>query len=145
MVSGVVVPTTIKLMSAANVTAYRLTGGRLGGKFLRGAPVLLLTTVGRKSGEPRVAPLLYLRDGDRVVVVASKGGMSRHPLWYHNIEANPKVEVEIGTEKTAMVARRATDAEKADLWPKLVAIYRDFDDYKGRTQSNITILILNRQ
>lgn len=132
----------VKLMSVANTWAYRASGGRIGGRFLRGAPVLLLTTIGRKSGQPRTAPLLYLRDGERIVVVASKGGMSRHPLWYRNVEANPDVEVEIGTDKMPMRARRASEEEKSALWPKLVAMYRDFDDYQARTERNIPVVIL---
>ena len=69
--------------------------------------------------------------------------MSHHPLWYGNLKANPEVEIEIGTEKAAMVARTATDDEKAELWPKLVAMYRDFDDYQARTERNIPVVILS--
>jgi deazaflavin-dependent oxidoreductase (nitroreductase family) len=79
----------IRLMSSANVWLYRLTGGWVGGRFLGGAPVLLLTTLGRRSGEPRTAPLLYLEDRRDLVVVASKGGMSQHPLWYRNLGVTP--------------------------------------------------------
>ncbi len=133
----------VKAMSKTNVWAYRLTGGRVGGRFLRGAPVLLLTTIGRRSGKPRTAPLIYLRDGENLVLVASKAGMSHHPLWYRNLEANPEVEVEIGTEKRKMVARRATDEEKAALWPRLVETYPDYDDYQARTERNIPVIILS--
>lgn len=135
----------IRIMSAANVWLYRVTGGRVGGKFLRGAPVLLLTTTGRKSGARRVAPVLYLRDGDRFVVVASKGGFSQHPAWYLNLEANPDAELELGRERIRVRAQRASDAEKAALWPKLTAMYRDFDDYQGRTARNIPVLLLVRR
>ena len=133
----------VRAMSAINTWVYRISGGKIGGRFLRGAPVMLLTMVGRRSGEPRTVPLLYLRDGEDVVIVASKGGMSHHPLWYGNLKANPEVEIEIGTEKAAMVARTATDGEKAELWPKLVAMYRDFDDYQARTERNIPVVILS--
>ncbi|HLK13049.1 MAG TPA: nitroreductase family deazaflavin-dependent oxidoreductase [Candidatus Binatia bacterium] len=132
----------IRLMSIANVWLYRLTGGRLGGRFLRGAPVLLLTTVGRRSGQPRTVPLLYLRRGDTLLVVASKGGMSRHPLWYRNLAANPRVEVEIGRERRAMTARRLDDAEKARVWPDLVAMYPDYAAYQARTPRNIPVVAL---
>ena len=81
----------IRLMTVANVWAYRLTGGRLGGTFLRGAPICLVTTTGKRSGQPRTVALLYLPDGDDVVLVASKGGMSKSPAWYHNMMANPEV------------------------------------------------------
>ena len=132
----------IRAMSAANTWVYRLSGGRIGGRFLRGAPVLLLTTIGRKSGRPRTAPLLYLDDGDELVIVASKGGMSQHPVWFLNLEANPDVEVEVGSTRRRMRARRASDEEKAKLWPRLVAMYRDYDDYQARTDRNIPVVIL---
>ncbi|RMF24988.1 MAG: nitroreductase family deazaflavin-dependent oxidoreductase [Deltaproteobacteria bacterium] len=133
----------IKWMSRANTWIYRATKGRVWGKWLHGAPVMLLTTIGRKSGQPRTVPLLYLRDGDDIVCVASKGGMSKHPLWYRNLEANPDCEVEIGGERMSMRARRASDEEKAALWPRLVAMYKDFDDYQARTERNIPVLILS--
>jgi deazaflavin-dependent oxidoreductase (nitroreductase family) len=133
----------IKPMSDLNTWIYRISGGKLGGRWLRGAPVMLLTTIGRKSGQPRTKPVLYLRNGDDVIVVASKGGMSRHPVWYLNVEANPNVEIEIGTEKTSMKARRATEEEKAALWPRLVEMYRDFDDYQARTERNIPVVVLS--
>jgi deazaflavin-dependent oxidoreductase (nitroreductase family) len=132
----------IRVMSTLNVWAYRASGGRIGGRFLRGAPVCLVTTRGRKSGEPRVAPLLYLADGERVVIVASKGGMAKHPLWYGNLVAHPDCEVEIGATKRAMRARTASAEEKAALWPRLVAMYRDYDDYQARTERDIPVVIL---
>jgi len=133
----------IRILSALNVWAFRASKGRLGGRFLRGAPVLLLTATGRKSGAARTTPLLYLRDGERLVVVASKGGFSSHPLWYHNVEANPHVQVELGGERRAMRAQRASEAEKQALWPRLVAMYRDFDDYQARTDRDIPVVILS--
>ena len=132
----------VKVMSNLNTWIYRASGGRIGGRFLRGAPVLLLNTTGRKSGQTRTAPLLYLEDGDRYVVVASKGGMSHHPLWFRNLEASPLVEVEIGRRKLPMTARRATTSEKETLWPRLVAMYRDYADYQARTERDIPVVIL---
>jgi deazaflavin-dependent oxidoreductase (nitroreductase family) len=134
----------IKVMSALNTWAFRASGGRIGGRF-RGAPVLLLTTTGRKSGQPRTAPVLYLKDGDDFVVVASKGGMSKHPGWYRNLEANPEVEVEIDRDRRKMLARRASDSEKTALWPRLVEMYADFADYQARTDRNIPVVILTRR
>src|SRR5512136_851856 len=98
----------IKLMSRLNTWVYRISGGRIAGRFPGGAPVLLLTTIGRKSGQPKTAPLLYLQEGGTYVVVASKGGMSQHPLWFKNLEANPSVEIEVGSRKIEATARRAT-------------------------------------
>jgi deazaflavin-dependent oxidoreductase (nitroreductase family) len=133
----------VKLMSNLNTAVYRLSGGRIGGRFLRGAPVFLVTTIGRKSGQPRTAPLLYLKEGNDYIIVASKGGMSQHPLWYRNIEANPEVEIEIGRDKFKARARRANEEEKKALWPKLVAMYRDYDDYQARTKRDIPVVILS--
>ncbi len=133
----------MKVMSVTNTWVYRLSGGRIAGRFPSGAPVLLLTTIGRKSGKPRVAPLLYLREGENVILVASKGGMPHHPLWYRNLEANPEVEIEIGREKRKMTARRATDEEKARLWPRLVSMYKSFNDYQARTKRDIPVIILS--
>ena len=135
----------VKVMSAVNTWVFRASGGRIGGRFRGGAPVLLLTTTGRKTGQPRTAPLLYLKDGDTYVLVASKGGMSHHPLWFRNLEANPEVEIEVGRDKLAMTARRASSEEKAALWPKLVAMYRDYDDYQARTERDIPVVILSKR
>ncbi len=135
----------MKPVSHFNNWIYRVSGGGIGGRFPGGAPVLLLTTIGRKSGQPRTAPLLYLRDEDnedRVVVVASMGGMSRHPIWYLNLEANPEVEVEIGRECSKMLARRATPEEKARLWPRLVDLYGSYETYQARTERDIPVVIL---
>jgi F420H(2)-dependent quinone reductase len=76
------------------------------------------------------------------VIVASKGGMSHHPAWYHNLATHPEAQIQIGSRVREMVARRASDAEKAALWPRLVAIYRDYDDYQARTDRNIPVMIL---
>ena len=133
----------LRFFSAANTWVFRLSGGKIGARFPGGAPVMLLTAIGRKSGRPRTAPLLYLRDGDNVVIVASKAGMPHHPVWYLNLEANPEVEVEIGSERTKMSARRASDDEKARLWPDLVAMYPDYADYQARTERNIPVMNLS--
>lgn len=133
----------MRVMSRLNAWLYRTSGGKIWGTWLRGAPIMLLTTTGRRSGEPRTAPLLYLRDGDDIVCVASQGGMSKHPLWFRNLEADPDCEVEIGSRKQKMRARRASDEEKASLWPRLTEMYRDFDDYQARTERNIPVVILS--
>lgn len=133
----------IRAMSALNIRAYRATGGKIGGRFLRGAPVCLLTMTGRKSGRRLTAPLIYLADGPRVVLVASKGGMARNPLWYENLVVNPRCEVEIGRERRTMIARTASAEEKQALWPRLVAVYRDYDDYQARTERDIPVVILD--
>lgn len=136
------VPRIMRWMSHANTWLYRKTGGRVGGRFLRGAPVCLLTTTGRKSGEPRTTPLLYLRRGDRVIVVASQGGMPKHPQWYRNLQVTPEVEVEIKKERLRLTARTASEAERQELWPELLKMYSDFEDYQSWTERVIPVVIL---
>lgn len=133
----------MRAMSAVNTWIYRLSGGRIGARWMYGAPIMLLTTIGRKSGQKRTTPLLYIEDGQRVVTVGSQGGMSRDPLWVKNIEANGNVEIEIGTKKRAMSARRGTKEEKAHYWPALCEMYPDYADYQARTMRDIPILILD--
>ena len=132
----------IKCMSRANTWLYRVSGGKVGSRFLAGAPVLLLTTTGRKSGLPRTQPVLYLVDEDRLVIVASKAGMAKHPMWYLNLCATPAVQVEVGDTATHYEARTADADEKAELWPRLVAMYPDFDSYQSWTERDIPVVIL---
>jgi deazaflavin-dependent oxidoreductase (nitroreductase family) len=111
-----------------NVPLYRLSGGRVGGKVGR-APVLLITTTGRKSGEPRTAPVLYLADGERLVLINTNAGNQRIPAWSLNLKANPEAEVEVGRKRQAVRARIATGEERAELWRKSNEQYAGFDDY----------------
>lgn len=131
----------IKWMSRVNTVLYRSTGGRVGGRFLRGAPVCLVTTKGRKTGRARTVPLLYLHDGDDVVIVASKGGMPEHPLWYLNLLDDPHATIEVGREHFDVTCRTATFEERARLWPELVGMYRDYDFYQARTDREIPVVI----
>jgi F420H(2)-dependent quinone reductase len=122
----------IRVGSAIQSGFYRLSGGRIGGKFLRGAPVGILTHVGRKSGQVRHTPLIYAPLGDTIVIAASKGGFTTHPDWYWNITANPDVSFQVGSEDTPMRARPATATERPDLWVHLDRTYRDFAEYRER-------------
>ena len=135
-----------RAMSSVNTWMLRRSKGRWGKTLVGtgGAPVCLLTTTGVKSGQPRTIALLYLRDGENVVVVASMGGMSHNPQWYGNLVADPKVTVEIGGEKHAMTARTATPEEKARLWPMLVDMYGGYADYQARTDRQIPVIICSR-
>jgi len=133
----------VKPMSHLNTWLYRASGGRIGGRWLYGAPIMLLTYKGRKSGRSMTTPLLYLRDGSDVVTVASKGGSANDPLWLLNLRANPDCEVEIGREKLRVRARVASADEKKTLWPKLVAIYPDYDAYQQRSPRDIPVVILS--
>lgn len=137
----------IKWMSSINVVLYRRTGGRLGGKwrvgsaFPRGLPVCLLTTTGRKSGEPRVSPLLFLEDGDRIILVASQGGLPKHPMWYLNLRANPQVTIQVKSRVRPMTAQVADPDERARLWSRLVDMYADFDNYQAWTDRTIPVVV----
>jgi F420H(2)-dependent quinone reductase len=131
-----------KRFTGLNNAIYRASGGRLLGSFY-GNPVLLLHHVGRRSGEERVTPLLYLPDGDDLVIVGSMGGTPKHPAWFHNLTAEPATEVEVGRERRAVRARVAEPAERARLWPRLVEHYPAFDTYQGRTQREIPVVILS--
>jgi deazaflavin-dependent oxidoreductase (nitroreductase family) len=143
-----IVPKALRVISRLNVWLYQRTDGRLGGKwrvgsaFPHGIPVLLLTTIGHKSGQRRTAPLLYIEDGERLVLVGSQGGMPRHPLWYTNIQANPDVEVQLKSQHLAMRARDATPEERAVLWPRFVAHYNDLADYQAWTDRVIPLVVL---
>lgn len=130
----------IKWMSRGNTWLYKTSGGRRGATFEK-APVALLTTTGRKTGQPRVSPLLFLRDGDRVIIAASKIGSEKNPLWYLNLKADPKVRVQIKKEVLDLQARDASDDERAKYWPRLVAMYPTFDDYQSWTDRQIPIVV----
>ena len=130
-----------KWMSRFNTFMYRRSGGEgLGGTF-QNIPVALLTTTGRKTGQPRVSPLYFLRDGDRVIVAASKVGAEKNPMWYLNLKANPKVSVQIKKEVLDLTAHDATDDERAKYWPQLVKMYPSYDDYQSWTDRPIPIVI----
>src|SRR5262245_14811211 len=130
----------IHVLSRINTWAYRVTGGRIGGTYLHGAPVLPLTVVGRKSGRPFPAPLTYLRVGDRVSGAASRVCFDQHPLWYLSLGANPDVEVQTGTAVRPMRARTADEPERSDYWRKLVAMNPDYGDYQARTTRTIPVV-----
>lgn len=121
--------------------AYRVTGGALVGTSGR-MPVLLLTTTGRRSGEPRTQVLSYLRDGDSYVLVASHFGRDWNPAWYLNLVARPRASIQIGRARIAVEARPATPAEKERLWPLLAGIEPLYPTYQRRTSRDIPIVIL---
>ena len=145
-----IVPKIMRLMSRANVWLYQRTGGRIGSTwrvgaaFPRGVPVLLLTVTGRKTGRKLISPLLYLADGETLVVVASKGGLPEDPLWFLNVRANPDVEVQVGAKIEPRRARVASPEERAALWPRLVEHYRDFATYQAWTERTIPVVLLEK-
>jgi deazaflavin-dependent oxidoreductase (nitroreductase family) len=135
------VGTAIKWMSKAQTWIFKKSGGKFGNKFLKGAEVGILTTIGRKSGEPRDSPLLFLPEGDRIVLVASQGGRATNPMWYLNLVANPRVTFQTKRGVVELIAREATDPERDEYWPKLDAMYADFANYRSYTDRKIPIII----
>ena len=130
----------VRGMSAVHRALYRVSGGLLGANV--GAPVLLLTTLGRKSQQSRTTPLLYLKDGDYWIVVASNAGDDRHPAWWLNLKANPVAQIQIGRVVNQVRGREATQMERDRLWPLLVGMYSVYDDYQRRTSRKIPIVFL---
>ena len=130
-----------KLGSGAHAGVYRATGGKLFGRMGK-SPILLLNTVGRKSGKRRTSPLLYAMDGEDFVIIASKGGASAHPAWYLNLMANPEATVEIEDREVRVKAEEADSEEKSRLWQKMVEMYPAYDDYQKKTEREIPLLIL---
>jgi deazaflavin-dependent oxidoreductase (nitroreductase family) len=133
--------TGLRWTGKLNVPLYRLSGGRIGGKVGR-APVLLLTTTGRKSGEPRTAPVVYLADGEKMVVINTNAGNARVPAWSLNLKANPEAKVELGRKRIAVRARIAEGEERAELWRKHNVQYSGFDDYEAKLDREISVIVL---
>jgi F420H(2)-dependent quinone reductase len=130
-----------KLGSGAHAGVYRATGGKLFGRMGK-SPILLLNTVGRKSGKKRTSPLLYVMDGEDFVIIASKGGASAHPAWYLNLMANPEATVEIEDREVRVRAEEADSEEKSRLWQKMVEMYPAYDAYQEKTEREIPLLVL---
>jgi F420H(2)-dependent quinone reductase len=122
---------------------YRASGGRIGHTIPGiGGRMLLLDHVGAKSGTKRTSPLLYFRDGENLVIVASKGGYPKHPAWYHNLIANPDSEVQVGAERRAVHAHVATAEERERLWPRAVKTYHGYADYQERSKGREIPLVI---
>ena len=134
-------------MSEANernkkiIDEFRANGGKVGGRF-EGKTLLLLHTKGAKSGQERVNPVAYVRDGERLVIVASKGGAPTNPDWYYNLIANPLVTVEVGTEKFQARPTVAEEPERTRLYDQMVAMMPGFDDYRRKTTRVIPVIVL---
>lgn len=133
----------LALITRVHRWVYRASGGRIGAN-LGGWRMLLLEHVGRRSGLPRITPLLYVEDGERFVVVASNAGDDRHPAWWLNLQARPEAGIQLGRDHLRVKARVATGPERERLWAKLRASYRYYDDYRERTQREIPVVILER-
>ncbi|MCH6169281.1 nitroreductase family deazaflavin-dependent oxidoreductase [Pseudonocardia alaniniphila] len=123
------------------IATFRANHGQVGGPFVA-SPILLLHTVGARTGQPRINPLTYLPDGDRFVVFASDQGASRHPDWFHNIVAGPAVQVEVGDQILAAIATVAEEPERSELYARQVAALPRFGEYQERTSRTIPVVIL---
>ena len=132
------------LFGAEHIRVYRETKGEHGYHW-RGAAILLLTTRGRSSGEPRTSPLIHRTDDGRWVVVASKGGAPRNPAWFENLKADPEAEIEIKDEKIPVRARAADGEERTRLWRHMTEVWPAYDDYQRHTDREIPVVVLERR
>jgi deazaflavin-dependent oxidoreductase (nitroreductase family) len=131
------------LFGAEHVRRYRETGGEDGHDW-QGTQTLILTTTGRKSGEPRSTPLIYGRHGEDYVVVASKGGADDPPAWYLNLEAEPEAEIQVRAERFKVRSRVAAPDEKPGLWTTMTAEWPAYDEYQQKTEREIPVVVLER-
>ena len=132
------------LFGEEHVRRYRETDGEVGHIWREGSTILLLTTKGRTSGEPRTTPLISAEDGDRYVIVASKGGAPEHPGWYRNLEQDPNVELQVLGEVFPARARTAEGDERQRLWRKANEVWRHYDEYQTKTDREIPVVVLER-
>lgn len=127
-----------------HVSLYRLTGGTLGGK-MAGRPMLLLTTVGRKSGQERVTPIMYSSDGNRFILIASNGGAPKHPQWWFNLQVQPQARVQVKQQIVTVIASQPDPEERQRLWSLVTSKYPNFADYQKRTIREIPVVVLTPQ
>jgi proline iminopeptidase len=132
------------LFGEEHVRRYRETGGEVGQIWREGSTVLLLTTTGRRSGEPRTTPLIYAEDGDRYLIVASKGGAPEHPGWYRNLTKTQNVELQVGNEVFPARARTVSGEERERLWRKANEVWPHYDEYARKTDREIPVVVLER-
>jgi deazaflavin-dependent oxidoreductase (nitroreductase family) len=130
------------LFGTEHVRRYQETGGEVGYVWREGATILLLTTTGRRTGEPTTTPLIFRRDGENYVVVASKGGAPEHPGWYRNLSKSPEVEVQVKAERFRARARTASGDERERLWRAMNEVWPSYDDYARKTDREIPVVVL---
>ncbi|MGD9750597.1 MAG: nitroreductase family deazaflavin-dependent oxidoreductase [Acidimicrobiia bacterium] len=130
-------------INEAVIAEFRANGGQCGGAFA-GNPMVLLTTTGARTGLARTSPVTYTTDEDRIVLIASKAGADHHPAWYHNLVANPRVTVEVGTERFEADARVAAEPERSRLFDARVAVMPRFGGYREQTDREIPVVVLER-
>jgi len=133
-----------QLFGAEHVRAYRASGGERGYHW-RGTTILLLSTRGRVSGEPRTTPLIHRTDGERWIVVASKGGAPANPAWFENLKADPDATIQVLAEEIPVRASTAEGAERARLWSLMTEVWPAYDDYQAKTDREIPVVVLTRR
>lgn len=131
----------VRRWSKFHKTLFRLSGGRLGARLVDN-DILLLTSTGHRTGKPHTVPLLFLRDGENLAVIASYGGRPTHPAWYLNLRQDPEVTVHTREGRSHMTARTATTTERAEWWPRIVDSYDGYAVYQSRTEREIPVVIL---
>jgi F420H(2)-dependent quinone reductase len=131
----------MKGLGTIHRTVYRASDGKMGKTFF-GSPILLLTTTGRKTRQPRTWPLTYLQEANRLIVLAANGGQPNHPAWYLNLRANPRVSVQLGNETRLMIAQTAEGDERARVWSRAAREYPAYEDYQRKTNRQIPVVIL---
>ena len=133
------------LFGEEHVRVYRETGGERGYNWRKGTKILLLTTKGRSSGQERTTPLIHREDGDRWVIVASKGGAPDHPGWFKNLEAEPEATIQVKDEQIPVRASVAEGEERERLWQAMTEVWPDYDGYQQRTDRQIPVVVLSRR
>jgi deazaflavin-dependent oxidoreductase (nitroreductase family) len=133
----------MKAFNKSIIYEFRSNGGKVGGPF-EGATLLLLTTTGAKSGQPRLAPLAYLTIDGKMIIIGSKAGADTNPDWVHNLRANPRAHVEVGTEAYDVTARELSPEERDETYPKVVALAPGFGDYQSKTSRTIPLFELQK-
>jgi deazaflavin-dependent oxidoreductase (nitroreductase family) len=132
----------LRRLMGGHTTIYRATNGLIGHRVPGAPPMLLLDHVGARSGVKRTSPLVYGRDGENLVLVASKGGYPKNPAWFHNLRANPDTRVQVGSQVRNVRARVAAGAERERLWKLMVGVYSGYDAYRKRTEREIPLVVL---
>jgi deazaflavin-dependent oxidoreductase (nitroreductase family) len=130
------------LFGREHVERYRATNGEEGHDWREGSKILILTTTGHKSGKERLTPLIYGRDGDNYLVVASQGGMPEHPSWYFNLQAEPDIEIQVLADKIKVKARDATPEERPELWRRMNKEWPYYEDYQENCEREIPVVVL---
>lgn len=130
-----------RFITKTHINLYRRTKGTIGGN-IAGRSLLLLMTIGRKSGQERTTPLLYVKDGSDYILIASYGGAPQDPLWFRNLQENPNVKIQVGPDVLDVTARKANPEERARIWPMVTSQFKNFADYQTKTTREIPVVIL---